>query len=196
MCNVLSRSFQMFKQDWIKHLWAAEENPVLEQGEINVSWPSFTFICKTIYFLWLKHPWSGVFLNVLEAWECYTRRELVIWWWFLILGGFFFPPLCDLQTLGKGIRAAQLQKGNVQGPPGRQGQSQGWSLTPEWCSAHPLEWNFPNGPCLQHFLVLMVELQQPWREFLPVFPLHFCWGLLAWEREELLCQLLGHCILA
>lgn len=46
MCNVLSRRFWMFKQDWIKNLWAVEKNLVLEEGEISVLCMSFMFICK------------------------------------------------------------------------------------------------------------------------------------------------------
>lgn len=119
-CKVLCRRmFQVLKQDWIKYLWTAEKNLVLEEGEINVSWrfsacnfyesalavnirwsfwlvfpvsfsvlfPVWTqaltelehsVICSRIDLLWLKHTWSGAFLNVMEAWERYTGTELVV----------------------------------------------------------------------------------------------------------------------
>lgn len=54
VCNVLSRSFQMFKQDWIKKSVSCREESCVgrrrDQCFVFLCL-SFTFICKRIYFL-------------------------------------------------------------------------------------------------------------------------------------------------
>lgn len=172
MCRVLSRSFQTFEQDsgCSQHLWALEKNLLLEEGEISVSRPSSTFICKRIYSLWLKHLCSGVFLSLLETWESHTRRELVVWWWFLTSGVVFFFPVMSQNTL-EWLSATQLQKEKCAGAPSEAGGDP-WPQS----DALPSVWNgiFQMGPVCSISLCWWCSSSSPGGNSSQFYSLHLC----------------------